>query len=220
MRLSPVERPTRTAAFGFQTGGCTSFTRACHRRVLTELVNQYNPCIKHSRLLGWWPRTVRALASPASNCLQCSCHHQPDSPRALGSGAQEDSLRSSSKHPLALLAGTSLRASLTSLGSVLASAAVAERTAPVNPPRREPHTSPAYCASRRSLRSLLRCSSLAAGPRFTACCARRSASRPLSGRPRTARRRGRTRPAVGRERVPSEREVDRKETSNSERGTK
>ena len=103
--------------------------------------------------------------SPASNCLQCSCHHQPDSPRALGSGAQEDSLRSSSKHPLALLASTSLRASLTSLGPVLTSAAVAERTAPVNPPRREPHTSPAYCASRRSLRSLLRCSSLAAEPR-------------------------------------------------------
>ena len=128
----------------------------------------------------------------------------PDSPRALGSGAQEDSLRSSCKHPLALLAGTSLRASLTSLGPVLTSAAVAERTAPVNPPRREPHTSPAYCASRRSLRSLLRCSSLAAGPRFTARCARRSASRPLSGRPRTARRRGRTRLAVGRERVPSE----------------
>jgi len=39
------------------------------------------------------------------------------------------------------------------------SAAFAERAAPVDPPRRAPHTSPAYCAPRRSFHSLLWCSS-------------------------------------------------------------
>jgi len=75
--------------------------------------------------------------------------HQPDSPRPLDSCG-------------------SLRASLASLSPVLESPDFAERAAPVDPARQQPHTSPANCASRRSFHSLLRCSSLAVGPRMNA----------------------------------------------------
>ena len=159
------------------------FHGACHRKVLTELVNQYNPCIERSQLLGWWPRTVRAPARSLATALTAPGNISPTAPARSARGHRKTrSARLPSTHSRCSRVPRCALPSLCSVQCLRRPPSPSARPLSTHPD--ESHTPPQPIA-------------LLVG-RFAHSCDAHPSRRDR------AQRRGRTRLAVGRERVPSE----------------